>query len=375
MWENREPSFAQPKMIFEPENGIEMSDALNKETVLEALRPVEDPEIRKSLVELNMIQDVRVDQGVVSFKIVLTTPACPLKHRIEEDCRAAVSALPGVQSVRIEFGANVKAAPIQPERQPIQGVKNIIAVASGKGGVGKSTVSVNLALALAKSGAKAGLLDADIYGPNIPMMLGIMNEQPEAIGETILPIVKHDLKIMSIGLLVPPEKALIWRGPMLHSVLMQFFQQVEWEPLDYLVIDLPPGTGDAQLTMTQTLAVSGAVIVTTPQEVALADVRKGINMFQEVNVPILGIVENMSYFVCPKCGERTEIFGSGGGERSAKQFAVPLLGQIPLEPHIRAAGDEGTPTMVSHPQSETAKVFQEVAGRVAAQLSLANLDR
>jgi ATP-binding protein involved in chromosome partitioning len=262
-----------------------MTDVLNREIVLDALRRWRIPKIRKSLVELNMIQDVRWIRRV-SFKIVLTTPL-PAETCIEEDCGPRSAPCPGQgRPDRIRGERQGCAYSARTPTDP--GSEEHYRGGSGKGGVGKSTVSVNLARALAKSGAKAGLLDADIYGPNIPMMLGIMDEQPEAIGETILPIVKHDLKIMSIGLLVPPEKALIWRGPMLHGVLMQFFQQVEWEPLDYLVIDLPPGTGDAQLTMTQTLAVSGAVIVTTPQEVALADVRKGINMFQEVKVPILG---------------------------------------------------------------------------------------
>ena len=350
-----------------------MSEGLTVEKVIEALRPVEDPEIHKSLVELGMIRDVAVAEGVVSFKVVLTTPACPMKAEIERSCREAVKALPGVKEVRVDFGAEVPKGRVQADRQPIEGVKNIIAVASGKGGVGKSTVSVNLALALAQSGAQVGLLDADIHGPNIPIMLGLKNESPRAAGESILPMEIHGLKVMSIGVLVPAESALIWRGPMLHSALQQFFRQVCWSPLDYLIVDLPPGTGDVPLSMTQTVPVSGAVIVTTPQEVALADVRKGINMFRKIEVPILGIVENMSYFVCPKCGERSEIFGSGGGERSAMQFAVPLLGRIPLETAIRKGGDEGQPVILAHPDSETAGAFKAVAGQVAAQMSLANL--
>jgi ATP-binding protein involved in chromosome partitioning len=350
-----------------------MSESLTKERVLDALRPVEDPELHKSLVELGMIKDVLIQDGSVTVEVTLTTPACPLKSKIKEDCVAAVSALPGVKNVEIKFGAQVRQAQPHVDHKPIEGVKNIIAVASGKGGVGKSTVSVNLALSLAKAGAQVGLLDADIYGPNIPIMLGFKDEEPKVEGEILIPFEKQGLKVVSIGLLVPPERALIWRGPMVHSALQQFLRQVKWAPLDYLVIDLPPGTGDAQLTMTQQAPVSGAVIVTTPQQVALADVWKGIQMFRQVNVPILGIVENMSYFVCPGCGEKTEIFGSGGGEKSAKEFGAPFIGKIPIDPRLRQGGDTGKPVVVEYPDSETARIFEQVAGQVAARLSVVTM--
>jgi len=350
-----------------------MSDNLSKESVLEVLRQVEDPEIQRSLVELNMIRDLEVSDGRVSFKIILTTPACPLKAKIEQDCRAALASLAGVKEVRIEFGADVKAGRIQSGRQPIEGVKNIVAVASGKGGVGKTTVAVNLSLALAETGARVGLMDADIYGPNIPLMLGLGDKKPEIDEEMLVPILHNGLKVMSIGVLVPQEKALVWRGPMLHGVLQQFLHQVRWAPLDYLIVDLPPGTGDAQLTMTQEVPLSGAVIVTTPQEVALADARKGINMFQEVDVTILGVVENMSYFACPHCGQQTEIFSSGGGSRSAQQFGVPFLGHIPLDLQIREGGDTGRPVVTARPESDISKIYREIAGQLAAQVSLASV--
>ena len=344
--------------------------SVTREQVLQALSGVNDPELNKSLVELNMIRNVAVGDGNVSFQVVLTTPACPMKSRIKDECSQAVMALQGVNKVQVEMTSDVRQGPVQDGRQPIQGVRNIIAVASGKGGVGKSTVAVHLALALSQSGAKVGLLDADIHGPNIPLMMGLSGQSPEVEDEEIIPMEQQGLKIMSIGLLVPRDKAIIWRGPMLHNALMQFMRQVRWAPLDYLVVDLPPGTGDAHLSMVQTVPISGAVIVTTPQEAALADVRKGIDMFHELKVPILGVVENMSYFLCPHCKERTDIFSHGGGQRSAGAYGVSFLGEVPIDTEIRKGGDEGRPMLLSAPDSPVAEAFRGIASRVAARLSV-----
>jgi ATP-binding protein involved in chromosome partitioning len=250
----------------------------------------------------------------------------------------------------------------------IPGVKHAIAVSSGKGGVGKSTVSVNLAVAMGLSGAKVGLLDADIYGPNIPMMMGI-EKTPEQKDGKISPAESHGIKLISMGFFVPEDQAVVWRGPMVHTAIQQLFRDVLWGDLDYLLIDLPPGTGDAQLTLSQLVPLAGAITVTTPQDVALHDVRKGMMMFQKVNVPLLGIVENMSYFVCGHCGERTEIFAYGGGERAAEKLGVPFLGRVPIDPAIREGGDTGRPLVVAHPESPQAKAFRDIAGRVMAQLS------
>ncbi len=351
---------------------------LDAASVLDVLRPVQDPELQKSLVELNMIRNVEIDGGAVRFTLVLTTPACPLREFIVEDCEKAVRQLPGVETVDVTVTAETPQQKSLPDRQGIAGVKNIIAVSSGKGGVGKSTVAVNLAVALAHLGAKVGLIDADIYGPNAPMMLGLENAsvmvQQGAQGEVLEPAFNHGVKMVSMGFLIDRDQPVVWRGPMLNGVIRQFLYQVSWGDLDYLVVDLPPGTGDAQLTLAQAVPMAGAVIVTTPQPVALADARRGLRMFQQLNVPVLGIVENMSYFVPPDMPDKQyDIFGSGGGEKAAAELGVPLLGCVPLEMQVRVGGDRGLPIVLEHPESASAKALIAIAKTVAAKVSIAAL--
>lgn len=343
---------------------------LTKEQIIEAIRPVNDPEIGRGLVELGMIPNVEIDGRNVTVHVELTTPACPLRGKIADDLREALATLPDLGEVAFKWSSRVRpSGGGRSDAEPIKGVKNTIAVASGKGGVGKSTVAVNVATALAKAGASVGLLDADVYGPSIPLMMGT-HDKPMMRNQRIVPLEAHGVKLMSIGFILDPEKALIWRGPLVAQLITQFLNDVDWGELDYLVIDLPPGTGDVQLTLVQKIPISGAVIVTTPQEVALADAVKGLKMFQEVKTPILGIVENMSGFICPSCNEVHDIFGTGGGKRTAEQYGVELLGQIPLEPSVRAGGDEGTPVIVSHPDSATGQAFERAAERIAGRLSV-----
>ncbi len=341
--------------------------------VMEALSHVIEPELHKDLVSLDMIKKLNLNGGEVNFTIMLTTPACPLKHQMEAEAKAALLAIPGVEKVKISFDSNVPADARLMGKMNI-GVRNAIAVASGKGGVGKSTVSVNLALSLALDGAKVGLLDADVYGPNIPMMMGV-NERPKGHNNKIIPPQAYNVKIMSMGFLVDPNQPVIWRGPMIHNALRQFLQDVDWGELDYLVVDLPPGTGDASLSLAQSLSLTGAVIVTTPQQVALSDVVRGVAMFQQLNVPILGVVENMSYFVAPDTGHRYDIFGHGGGAAMAKEVGVDFLGEVPLEPQVRMGGDEGSPIVVRAPESVAAQAIRTIAQKVAAGVSVQNLLR
>ena len=338
---------------------------LTSEMVLEALGKVKDPEIGKDLVSLGMIEDVKVEGGKVSFTLNLTTPACPMKDEIRGSALAAVEALDGVSDVEITMGAKV---PVGQKKSAPGNIKNVIAVASGKGGVGKSTVAVNLAVTLAQKGASVGLLDADIYGPNIPTMMGV-ERLGGASENKILPGEGHGVKVISIAFMVKPEQALIWRGPMLHSAIKQFINDVDWGELDYLVIDLPPGTGDVQLSLSQTLELQGGVIVTMPQQVSLDDALRGINMFQELGIPIFGVVENMSYLETPD-GERMDIFGAGGGEKLAKMTGVPFIGSIPIDPQVRMGGDEGMPVVLTHPDSPVAKAMVEIAEKIAAQVSI-----
>ncbi len=344
------------------------------EQVMKALSTVNDPEIRKDLVTLGMIEDVKVDGGHVSFKVVLTTPACPLKDQIRNEATAAVKQIPGVTEVTVAFGANVPTgAPLNGNRPA--GIKHVIAVGSGKGGVGKSTVAVNLALALAESGAKVGLLDADIYGPSIPLMMGATS-RPGTRDGRIIPVERHGVKMMSIGFMLPNnDDPVIWRGPMLTGVLQQFVRDVEWGEIDYLLVDLPPGTGDVPLSLTQILPLSGAVIVITPQPVAAQIGMKTLNMFKQVNVPILGLIENMSTFVCPHCNESTAIFDHGGGEKTSTYAQVPFLGEIPLDPKIRTGGDKGEPVFVAEPQSPQAGAFRRIAQAMAAKVSVNSVTR
>jgi ATP-binding protein involved in chromosome partitioning len=325
-----------------------------------------------------MIRNLKIDSGHVSFTLVLTTPACPLREFIVEDCQKAVKQLPGVKDVVVDVTAETPQQKSLPDRTGIAGIKNIVAISSGKGGVGKSTVAVNVAVALARAGAKVGLLDADIYGPNAPTMLGLADGQivvrQGGKGEVLEPAFNHGVKLVSMGFLIDRDQPVVWRGPMLNGVIRQFLYQVEWGELDYLIVDLPPGTGDAQLTLAQAVPMAGAVIVTTPQTVALLDSRKGLRMFQQLNVPILGIVENMSYFIPPDMPDKHyDIFGSGGGEKTAAELEVPLLGCIPLEISLRQGGDRGIPIVVADPDSASAKELQAVAQRIAGKVSVAAL--
>jgi ATP-binding protein involved in chromosome partitioning len=342
---------------------------LTKERVLEAVSGVQEPAIGRGLVDLRMIPAVEIDGDRVNLTVELLSPIAPYKGTIERELKAAAGALPGVETVEVTFLTRVRPSGSgKMDAESIPGVRNTIAVASGKGGVGKSTVAANLAVALANAGAKVGLLDADVYGPSIPLMMG-QSAKPLVRGGKIVPLEAHGVKVMSIGFLLDPEKALIWRGPLVAQLITQFLNDVLWEDLDYLVIDLPPGTGDVQLTLTQKIPLSGAVIVTTPQEVALSDAVKGLKMFQEVKTPVIGIIENMSGFICPHCGEKTPIFGEGGGKRTAEQNNVPFLGEVPIEPLVREGGDTGKPIVAAHPESETARAFDHLAEAVAMQLA------
>ncbi|MDF5722083.1 MAG: Mrp/NBP35 family ATP-binding protein [Rhizonema sp. PD37] len=355
-----------------------MYDVLDSRSVLEVLRPVQDPELRKSLVEMNMIRNIKIDSGKVNFTLVLTTPACPLREFIVEDCQKAVKKLPGVTDVFIEVTAETPKQKSLSDRTGITGVKNIIAISSGKGGVGKSTVAVNIAVALAQTGAQVGLLDADIYGPNDPTMLGLSDSQitvrSTEKGDVLEPAFNHGVKLVSMGFLIDRDQPVVWRGPMLNGVIRQFLYQVEWGELDYLIVDMPPGTGDAQLTLTQAVPMAGAVIVTTPQNVALLDSRKGLRMFQQMNVQVLGIVENMSYFIPPDLPDKQyDIFGSGGGEKTALELGVPLIGCVPLEISTRIGGDNGIPIVVGEPDSKSAQALKAIALSIAGKVSVAAL--
>lgn len=343
---------------------------LSEQIVLDSLKQIVDPDLRKDIVTLGFIRDLAIDGGDVSFKIMLTTPACPVKEEMEAQAQEIVSALEGVSSVKVTMDAEVPKGRGVANNVAIAGVKNIIAVSSGKGGVGKSTVAVNLAVSLAKDGAKVGLMDADVYGPNVPMMLGIGYDQPEVENGKLIPIEAHGIKIISMAVLVPPDKPMILRGPMLHGVVRQFLTDVNWGEIDYLVVDMPPGTGDVQLSLAQLVPVQGAILVTTPQEVSLSDVRRAVKMFEQVAIPVLGVVENMSYFIAPDTGNRYNIFGEGGGQRLADEYDLNLLGQVPLGMEVREGGDRGVPVVVSAPESPQSIAFHKVAEEVARQISI-----
>jgi len=347
---------------------------LTEDKVRAALSKVMDPDLNVDIVTLGMISDIKIEGTNVHFKLTLTTPACPVKEKLEQEAKDAVSALEGVQTVTMESTASV-AGQRKSEKQEIVGVKQIIAVTSGKGGVGKSTVSVNLAVALSKLGAKVGLLDADITGPNIPIMMGVESYEPQAKDNRIVPAFNHGVKCISMAFFVSQDTPLIWRGPMLDKAIRQFLRDVEWGELDYLIVDMPPGTGDAQLSMVQATDLAGGVIVTTPQDVALLDGRKGLSMFKQMNVPILGFVENMSYFQPKGSSEQFEIFGRGGGKRLAEQTQVPFLGEIPLDPEVRIGGDNGEPIVAKDPDCIVSQAFFNIAKQVAAQISISALNR
>ena len=348
--------------------------ALEQTTVLDALKVVQDPDLHRDIVSLGFIKNLTIVDGHVSFTIELTTPACPVKDQMQAQARAAVQQVPGVTSVDVTMGARVREAVGGDARQALEGVKNIIAVGAGKGGVGKTTLSVNLAIALARSGSRVGMIDGDIYGPNVPLMLG-MKTQLATDGQKILPAEKYGLQVVSMGFLTDDDAPIIWRGPMLHSALQQFFREVRWLDLDYLIIDMPPGTGDVALSLGQSVPVAGAVVVTTPQQVSLADSRRAVAMYKKLNIPTLGVIENMSYFVCPGCQKESDIFGTGGGETMAATVGVPFLGRIPLYQPIREGGDNGVPLLIAEPDAPAARAITAAAEQLAAQVSIASYSR
>ncbi len=354
---------------------------VTERAVLAALRAVKDPESQQDVVSLGMIRDLVIEESQISFALAFSTQPAATKVALHSASSRAVGQIPGVGKVQIKMvsaGASGRPAPqahahgqgaaATPQTDLIPDVRNTIAVSSGKGGVGKSTIAVNLAIALRQTGASVGLIDADVYGPDIPLMLGSKGK-PGMFDNRIIPVQAHGLTMMSIGLLVSDREPLVWRGPMIHSFIQQMLRDVMWGALDYLVFDMPPGTGDAQLSLSQVIPLSGVVMVTTPQDVALLDVRKAIGMFQKLNVPIIGVVENMSYFVAPDTGTRYPIFGEGGGQRVADEYRVPLLAQIPLDPAVRAGGDEGTPITVRRPDSPQAAAFRGLAAAVSRRLT------
>jgi ATP-binding protein involved in chromosome partitioning len=348
---------------------------LNESAVLDALRVVRDPDLHKDIVALGFVKGLRIDGGRVGFTIELTTPACPVKDQMKEQARVAVAALPGVSSVDIEMTASVRAVS-SPDagRAPVDGVKNIIAVGAGKGGVGKTTVAVNLAVALAARGSRVALLDGDMYGPNVPIMLGLKTRL-ETDGERIIPAERYGIQVVSMAFLTEDDAPVIWRGPMLHGAIQQFFRGVRWHNIDYLIVDMPPGTGDIALSLSQTVPVAGAVLVTTPQSVSVADTRRAVQMYRKLNIPTLGLVENMSHFACPGCGLEADLFGKGGGEALATELSVPFLGRIPLYAPVRSGGDSGVPIVAGEPQSAPAVALMAAAERVAQQVSIASYSR
>ncbi|HEX8140761.1 MAG TPA: Mrp/NBP35 family ATP-binding protein [Pyrinomonadaceae bacterium] len=343
---------------------------VTEQSVLDALRQIQDPDLHKDIVALGFIKDLKIEGGAVSFRIVLTTPACPVKDQMEGAAREVVGRLPGVEKVDVRMDADVPKGRGLGEKVSVPGVRNIVAVSSGKGGVGKSTVAVNLAVSLALDGARVGLMDADVYGPNVPLMLGAGNARPEVEGNKLVPLEAYGVRLMSMAVLKPGDEPMIVRGPILHGLVKQFLTDVRWGELDYLIVDMPPGTGDVQLSLAQLVPVQGAVLVTTPQEVAVADVRRALRMFETVAVPVLGVIENMSYFVAPETGVRYNIFGEGGGERLAAQYHVPFLGAVPLGLDVREGGDRGVPVVVGQPDSPQAQAFRRVAEEVARQVSI-----
>jgi ATP-binding protein involved in chromosome partitioning len=349
---------------------------VTQEQVLDALKRVQDPELHRDIVSLGMVKGLTINDGKVAFTVELTTPACPLRESIESDCKEALGTVPGINDLEITFGAQVrgsKSGAGQTDLLPT--VKNVVLVAAGKGGVGKSTVAANLAVALKLHGAATGLLDADIYGPSVPILMGVKGEPGKLEvngGYKIAPVVAHGVPVMSIGFFLDPDQAVIWRGPMLGKALHQLMADVHWGELDYLVVDMPPGTGDVQITFSQQLKVSGAVLVATPQDVALADVIRAKTMFDKVMIPIVGVIENMSYFICDGCGKRHEIFSRGGAQKAAERFKIPYLGEIPITPALREGGDQGLPILVQDPGSEVSKSFLEIAAKLAGQLSIAS---
>lgn len=365
-------------MMFLNKSNKGMEMQITKEGILNALKRVNDPDLHKDLVTLKMIDNIQINGNKISVEVILTTPACPLKDKIQEDCENAIKQdFPDASDINITMSSKVSSHVNEIKDAILPGVKNTIAIASGKGGVGKSTIAVNLAVALAKDGAKVGLIDADIYGPSIPLMMGI-KEKPRIYQDKdnmkMLPLENFGIKLMSIGFLIDDNAPVIWRGPMASGAVKQFLSDVVWGELDYLIFDMPPGTGDIQLTLAQTIPLTGAVIVTTPQEVSLIDARKGLKMFHRVNVPVLGIIENMSYFIAPDTGNKYDIFGNGGGEKLAEELEAPYLGGIPIDPRIRIGGDKGIPIVYDIPDSVHSEIIYMIARNLAAQISIRNMN-
>jgi ATP-binding protein involved in chromosome partitioning len=343
--------------------------------VLDALRAVKDPDLHKDIVALGFVKQLAIQGGSVAFTIELTTPACPVKDLMRDQAHAAVSALPGVTAVDITMTASVRSVP-RPEqgKAPVEGVKNIIAVGAGKGGVGKTTVAVNIAAALAARGSRVALIDGDMYGPNVPIMMGLKTSL-ETDGQKIKPAERYGVQVVSMGFLTDDDSPVIWRGPMLHGAIQQFFRDVRWTDVDYLIVDLPPGTGDVALSLSQSVPVAGAVVVTTPQSVALADTRRAVHMYRKLNIPVIGLLENMSYFACPDCGHESDLFGRGGASDLASALSVPFLGAIPLQERVRTGGDTGVPVVLGDPESASARALIMAAERVAQQVSIASFAR
>jgi ATP-binding protein involved in chromosome partitioning len=347
------------------------SDRATEAAILDALKTVEDPDLKRDIVSLGFIKELKIDGKKVSFSLELTTPACPMKDRLKQEAEQAVLRVPGVSAVQVTMTSRITSSPQEKARELIPGVRNTIAVASGKGGVGKSTVAANLAVALCKTGAKVGLMDADVYGPSLPIIMGSL-DLPEVTNHYIVPPEVRGVKMISMGYFLPKEEAVIWRGPMLHKMVQQFLGDVHWGELDYLVIDLPPGTGDIQLSLCQTIPLTGAVIVSTPQDLALEVAAKAITMFKKLNTPILGIVENMSHYVCPHCGERDDIFGHGGARAAAEKMGFPFLGEVPLSSLIRSRSDSGEPVALDDENTPHGRAFHSLAGALSAQVSILN---
>jgi ATP-binding protein involved in chromosome partitioning len=364
------------KLFGKSAEAVAEVDGETEEAVLNALRQVIDPDLHINVVDLGFIKDVKICDGNVGFNMELTTPACPVKDQMKTAAEEVVSAVPGVRQVNVKMSAQVrKNTDPWADRAPVPGVANVIAVASGKGGVGKSTVAVNMAVALALQGARVGLMDADIYGPSIPLMMGASEERVRGTKEgRMVPLLAHGVKIVSIGFLVGKDAPVVWRGPMVGRAVQQLVRDCDRGELDYQIIYNPPGTRDAQLSLGQGIPLAGGVIVTTPQDIALLDAGRGLSMFREMKVPVLGIVENMSYFACPHCGERTNIFSHGGGRATAERLKVPFLGEIPLDVDVRIGGDTGAPITSAIPDSPQSVAFMNLASRVAAAVSIAAMD-
>jgi ATP-binding protein involved in chromosome partitioning len=351
-----------------------MSTTLSESAVLEALRAVRDPDLNRDIVSLKFIKNLRIESdGRVAFSIELTTPACPVKDQMREQARQAVAAIPGVTAVDVEMTAQVRSTSnVDAGKAPVPGVKNIIAVGAGKGGVGKTTVAVNLAIALSQMGSRVAIIDGDVYGPNVPIMLGISTQLTGDDRGQIIPAEQYGIRLVSMAFLASDDSPVIWRGPMLHGVIQQFFRNVHWDNIDYLIVDMPPGTGDVALTLSQTVPLAGSVVVTTPQTVSVADTRRAIRMYQKLNVHTFGLIENMSHFVCPECRHESDIFGKGGGEKLAADLSIPFLGRVPIYEPIRMGGDTGVPITIAEPQSLPAEAFRAAARQLAAQLSIAS---